>query len=102
MATSTKTYRIVCVTTEHPHRHITEVGTGADPSGASKQWTVTAVRNAIDNGDTFYTEDAKGNTAAVLKDTCHFAGCTVRTIRSHSDASKDNNLDNMRACAWKS
>jgi len=98
---STSSHRIVCVTTEHPHRHIVDVGTGTDPQKASQRWTVKEVRDAIDNGDTFHTKDSKGNIAAVLKDTCRQPSCTVQTIRSTADASTENNLDNLRTCRWR-
>jgi Protein of unknown function (DUF3892) len=96
-------YRIVCVETEHPHRHILAVGTGDDPSSANSRWTVQQVRNALANGDRFYTvSPSTGLTADVKADDCNIGGCTVKTIRSHADAVTDNNLDNLRVCSWKS
>lgn len=95
-------YRIVCVETEHPHRHITHVGTGSDPNAANYRWTVTQVRNAIFNGDRFYTvSPSTGTTADVRRDDCRINGCIVKTIRSTADAVTDNNLDNLRVCSWK-
>lgn len=95
--------RIVCVNTEHPHRHIVKVGTGSDPSKASKRWTVAEVRKALENGDRFYTvSPSTGKEADVKADDCKIGGCTVKTIRSKADAVTDNNLDNLRICVWQS
>ncbi len=95
-------YQIVCVETEHPHRHITHVGTGADRAVADTRWTVTEVRRALANGDRFYTvSPSTGKTADVRADDCRYSGCTVKTIRSAADAVTDNNLDNLRVCSWK-
>jgi hypothetical protein len=95
-------YQIVCVETEHPHRHITRVGTGTDPDSANKQWTVSEVRAALLDGDRFHTvSPSTGKTADVRADDCRINGCTVETIRSRADAVSDNNLDNLRVCRWK-
>jgi hypothetical protein len=95
-------YRIVCVETEHPHRHITQVGTGSDAGHANERWTVQQVRTALFNGDRFYTvSPSTGKTADVRPDDCPVTGCTVKTIRSKADAVPDNNLDNLRVCSWK-
>jgi hypothetical protein len=95
------TYRIVCVNTLHPHRHITHVGTGND-AGANEQWTVEQVRAALRNGHRFYTvSPSTGLTADVRADDCRINGCTVKTIRSTADAVTDNNLDNLRICNWQ-
>lgn len=95
------TYRIVCATKLYPHRHITEVGTGPDPSQASNRWSVTKVRNAIRNGDRFYTQDPRtGATADVEPYDAYVGGTVVHTIRSTPDATVGNNLDYMRECHW--
>jgi hypothetical protein len=101
MAAATSPYQIVCVNTEHPHRHITHVGTGASRDRASRRWTVAEVRTALRDGDVFYTySPSTGKTALVRADDCHVAGCVVKTIRSAADAVADNNLDNLRTCRW--
>jgi hypothetical protein len=94
------TYRIVCVKTEHPHRHIVSVGTGTDPKAPTSTYTVATVRRMIDSGDEFYTADPDDltKTAKVKKDDCNIDGCTVATIRSHADATTKNNLDNLAVC----
>lgn len=48
---ATTTRRIVCVETEHPHRHILAVGIGTEGTHATERMTVSAVRSAIANGD---------------------------------------------------
>jgi hypothetical protein len=96
-------YRIVCVETAHPHRHITHVGTGSDPGRATNRWTVADVRSAIQRGHRFYTvSSSTGRTAEVEPYDYHYNGGVIRTIRSSADAIWDNNLDNLRACAWQS
>jgi len=92
-------YRIECVNTEHPHRHITRAGTGDEPALASQMWTVDEVRVAIDEGDTFHTiSRSRGGRAEVYRDDCKIGGCTVKTIRSAPDDTGDNNLDNLWQC----
>ena len=94
-------FRIVCVTTQHPHRHIVDVGTGPDPARAETNRTLTEVRAAIADGDRFYTlSPSTGNKGYVALDECGVRGCAVGTIRSAADADEDNNLDEMRTCRW--
>jgi len=94
-------YRIVCVSTEPPHRHIVDVGTGSRPGAPNWRWSVDEVRSALATGDSFYTASAStGERAAVTADDCTFIGCSVKTIRSAADAVEDNNLDNLHTCNW--
>lgn len=94
--------RIVCVDTEHPHRHIVSVGLGTDPVKVDYRMTVDEVRAAIEDGDTFYTVgSSSGKLTLVELDTCHFPNCTVETIKTNPDDEKDDNLDEMRPCTWK-
>jgi hypothetical protein len=92
------TERIVCVTTEHPHRHIVSVGVGGHAASPDTTMTVKQVRDALDNGDTVYTASPAGKVALVRKDTCEEPGCTFETIRSAAAAVTDNNLDNLAVC----
>lgn len=95
-----RTDRIVCVKTEHPHRHIVSVGIGSVQGVPMITKSVTAVRAAIDAGDSFETySPSTGKLAKVKKDTCGKSGCTVLTIRSAADAVMDNNLDNLAVCS---
>jgi hypothetical protein len=96
----TTTSRIVCTTLTYPneHEHIVAVGTGTDPDKITQAWTVVDVRAAIEDGDTFYTSDGT-NTALVSRYTC---GCGYQTIRSASDSTTANNLDNLTQCNWGS
>ena len=92
-------YKIVCVTTEHPHRHITGVGVGESAAAPSQRFTVTEVREKLDKGHLFYTlSPSTRKTADVKQDTCRKDGCSVETIRSKDDAVQDNNLDNLSVC----
>jgi hypothetical protein len=93
------THLITCVTTEAPHRHILRVGIGDNKGNSLRSLGVDAVRRQIDEGEIFETlSPSTGKRARVKKDTCKIDGCTVNTIRSHSDAERDNNLDNLPAC----
>lgn len=83
-------YRIVCV---EKNSHITAVGTGSDPNKASKRWTVSQVRQALENGDRFYTEDTSGHQVDV-------EAYGDKWIRTDPDNETDNNLDNLRACRF--
>ena len=60
--------------------------------------TVLEVYLAIDNGDRFYTEDQFGNRAEVRKYKC---ACGRGSLRSAPDATRWNNLDNLRICSWR-
>lgn len=96
------TYRIVCVETKYPHRHINAVGTGSDPTQASDRWDVLEVRAALRSGDRFYTvSPSTGLTADVEPYDAHVGGQIVYTIRSTPDAVTDNNVDNLRVCNWR-
>jgi len=93
------TYRIVCVTTQHPHRHIISVGVGGNDRNPSRRLTIAEVRRMIDSGDTFYTQSpTTERRARVHKDTCKEPFCMVATIRSSADAIRDNNLDYLPGC----
>jgi hypothetical protein len=92
-------HRIVCVSTEHPHRHITKLGTGIMADRHTRTWMIKEVREALQDGDRFYTvSPGTGLEAHVHADTCDIDGCTVMTIRSGADASRDNNLDALAEC----
>ena len=92
-------YRIVCVNTEHPHRHITTAGTGDNSALADQMWTVGQIRAALVQGDTFHTvSPSTGKRGEVQADDCTEPNCTVKTIRSVGDTVTDNNLDNLRPC----
>jgi hypothetical protein len=93
-------YRIICVNTEHPHRHITHVGTGTSTASYTKRWTVGEVHAAMTRGDTFHTvSPSTGRRANVKADNCQVKGCSIQTLRSVSDAIADNNLDNLSSCS---
>jgi hypothetical protein len=85
-------YRIICTTKQassHGTQHVASVGTSS-----GTRMTVAQARTAIDNGDTFHTEEG-GSRAAVVKFDCW---CGIHTLRSHEDHTTLNNLDNLKAC----
>ena len=97
------THRIVCVETQHPHRHITHVGTGTDQASANERWTVQQVRDSIRAGNRFYTASPSTGRTADVEPYDYWTGTYfIYTIRSSPDAVSDNNLDNLRVCSWRS
>jgi hypothetical protein len=93
-------YRIECVdrpesAAEH-RRHLTGIGT-VEPDGTKRHWDdIAFVRDAMANGDSFYTKShTTEKTAPVERYDCP---CGAETIRSNPDHLADNNLDNMVAC----
>jgi hypothetical protein len=92
-------YHISCVTTEHPHRHITSVGIGGAPTAPGQRMTVTEVRDKLDAGDTFFTMGPQSMKVGIVrKDRCKVKGCDVKTITTDADDTADNNLDNLAVC----
>jgi hypothetical protein len=73
-----RTNRVVCVKTEHPHRHIVSVGVGDSKGTAMIIMSVDSVRRNIDAGDVFETYSPSTGKIARVK--------------------KDNNLDNLPTC----
>ena len=90
-------YRIVCVNRLHTsaeHCHVTDIGTTTVQG--SRRWSAVEVRAAINTGDRFYTvSPTTGETATVEAYDCV---CSLKTIRSGSDAIADNNLAVMPDC----
>jgi hypothetical protein len=94
-------YQILCVNTEHSHRHIIKVGTGPELGDVTKTWSVKKVRKAIKKGKhRFYTvSPTTAKVADVRRWRCKQSGCgSVKTIRSEGDVVEDNNLDNLTPC----
>jgi hypothetical protein len=92
-------HRIVCVKTEHPHRHVTKVGTGITAERHTRTWTIKEVREALQDGEEFYTVGhGTGVEAYVEADTCNIGGCTIMTIRTEAEAAAENNLENLAHC----
>jgi hypothetical protein len=84
-------YRIVCVEKD---THIVAVGTSATgAANADRRWTVEEVRREIEGGARFYTvSPTTGDEADVQP--------FEENIRTDPDEVTDNNLDDLRACAW--
>lgn len=101
-------YRIVC-TDQEPiylpttHAHIVAVGIDTDgDGGANQKITKAEVIDDIQNKvNRYYTVGlVSGIKAYVEVSYCVF--CRGLIIRSTPDATKDNNLDSLRRCNWKS
>jgi hypothetical protein len=95
------TKRIVCTErSSSGHGHIVKVGIGTDADQATDSESVATVRASLAAGQVYYTYgERSGKVALVRRWDC---SCGVLTIRSHPDATTDNNLDNLRACSWRS
>ena len=78
------------------HGHIVAVKTLlGDGLADLVQWPVDTVRQSIRAGMTFFTSNSKGIRAEVQEYDCPVALCGVKTIRTVSDATTANNLDNL-------
>jgi hypothetical protein len=90
-------YRVVCVETKEPHEGIIAVGTSdVGETTANARWSVKEVREKIKLGHRFYTQSiSTGKVAEVELYGTH-------GITTSADGIGDNNLDNLRACSWKS
>ena len=65
--------------------------------GNTQTFLVETICAKMAEGDRFNTySPSTDRMADVHSDTCHIAGCEVKTIRSGADATRDNNLDNLR------
>lgn len=84
-------YRVVCVEKD---KHIVAVGTSAAGGAtADRRWTVAEVRQEIEGGARFYTVSP---TTGEEADAEPFE----ESIRTNPDEMTDNNLDDLRSCAW--
>ncbi len=91
-------YRIVCVTTAYPHRHIVGVGIGGTAAAPLQRLTIEQVGKRLDKGDRFYTVSAStGRESAVRKERCSRLGCDALTLVS-ADAMGDGSLDRVTVC----
>jgi len=96
-------YRIVCteqepVTAPTTHAHIVAVGTGNGT--ANTRWTLAQVIEAMDRGDVFYTQGERTGTLACVQKYVRTL-CRRTYIRSTPNATRENNLDNLRRCRWQ-
>jgi hypothetical protein len=87
-------YRVVCIERSAGGvGHITAVGTGTQTK-ADKHWTVSQVRTAIKNGDTFHTVSPSTSAKAYIEP------FDIPGLRTKGDKSKDDNLEHLRACKF--
>jgi hypothetical protein len=99
-------YRIVCTEQvpahPHPYGKIVAVGTNAEGGAhATERLSVADVVGRMNDGHSFYTRGLQSDKiAAVVKYWCSACGGEWH-IKSAPDAVKDNNLDELRVCAWK-
>ena len=90
-------YRIISVERQpvgqlESHVHVVRIET-ADDAGA-RQWTISQVLAAMDEGDVFYTQDkTTGRIAGVSAYRC--TQCHQACLRSDSSAVPGNDLDGL-------
>lgn len=98
-------YRAVCIEKHPTHKdryhHIIAVGTGTDSNAATQRWTVHEVISAIQSGNSFYVQDARGNIAEVIVAKCPVPGHSHLVITTVADNKESDNLLTLRDCNWK-
>jgi hypothetical protein len=78
----------------HPHRHVASVITGPDVWRRKRNWTVTEVRAAIAQGDSFHTESkSTGRKAEIESYICPV--CEQGWIRTSDDAAANGTLESL-------
>lgn len=95
------THRIVSVETGHPrgakHNIIVAVNTmGMSEPDEDARWTLTAVLNAMNKAERFYTEAANGRRARVQRYTCGPCGGKEH-IRTHVSDQAIHSIQNLAA-----
>ena len=98
-------WRICCVTTEGPHKHIVSVGIGVPPAMATAavipnmEYDLDTVYKMMTEGSTFITRSIITKGAdKVRKQECGVDGCTVMTLKSGPNAHTDQVVESMPAC----
>ncbi len=92
-------YRIVCIRTEYPHRHIVSVGVGGTATAPIQRLTLQQVCDRMAKGHRFYTVSAAtGKEIDVRAERCQMLGCNTRTIASKTDGYGDNHLAKLTTC----
>lgn len=92
-------YRIICVTTEGPHKHITEVGIGVSATVPNIRYDIDKVFEMMDGGETFITRSAVTRMQDnVRRQPCGNDGCTTMTLKSGPKAHADQIVEALAAC----
>lgn len=97
MTRGTTDYQIVCVENEPDHGHLTHIGVTTDGGASVQLVTLTQALIFVSLGVKYHTGSVKsGDYAEVLRLACPH--CGNATLRSHADATKKNNLDELGTC----
>ena len=100
-------WRIICVTVDGPHKHVTKVGIGApgampNPAGIipNMEYDLDTVYSMMDEGSKFITRSTITKYPdTVRKQACGVDGCTVMTLVSGPKAHADQVVKDLGACA---
>lgn len=97
---ATNVHFITCVSRARTlfHQHVTSVGIGETIGYYRERVSVAAVRQAIREGDRFYTVSPTTGKAALVE-LYDCPSCKAPTIRSAPDWVTDNNLDTIPICS---
>jgi hypothetical protein len=101
-------YRIVCadiqpVNAPRPHQHIVAVGVDINNDGIADQQhnLELVIDNIRDNKVIYYTIGSfTGKRANV--EVAHCPACFHEIIKTKPDDTRDNNLEQIRTCNWRS
>jgi Protein of unknown function (DUF3892) len=97
MTRGTTDYQIVCVEKEPDHGHLTHIGVTTDGGSSVQLVTLTQALIFVGLGVKYHTGTVNtGDYASVTRLAC--PRCGRATLRSHADATKKNNLDELGTC----
>ncbi len=97
MTSGTTDYQIVCVEREPHHGHLTQIGVSTDGGASVRLVTLVQALIFTTLGVKYHTGSvASGDYARVTRMACPH--CGNATLRSHADATKRNNLDELGSC----
>lgn len=92
-------YRIICVTTEGPHKHIVDVGIGPNAAVPNARWEIDHVFEMMDRNETFFTRSPTTQQQDnVRRQPCGQDGCTTVTLKSGPNARDDQKVEALAAC----
>lgn len=100
-------WRIICVRTDGPHKHVTSVGIGAPPAVVpptgiipNMEYDLDTVYSMMDEGSTFITRSTITKYPdTVRKQPCGVDGCAVMTLKSGPKAHADQVVQDLGVCA---
>ncbi len=92
-------WRIICVRTEGPHKHIQGVGIGTSATVPNIQYEIDTVLQMMDAGDSFITRSTVTRMAdTARRQECGKDGCTTMTLKSGPNAHADQVVETLATC----